>query len=623
VLVEAAAGDVATESVVDTVRNQSDQLPCLVCTDEPGPEPFADDRMTETIQLDEEATTTDSLWATAVCAARWYRWQRGGLEATPGSVLDFKQRVIDEAPIGITLTDPTLPDNPIVYVNEQFTRLTGYDVVESLGRNHRFLQGPDTDSEAVETLARAIDDNRSTSVELVNYRKNGEPFWNRVQIAPLSQEGEVEYFVGFQIDVTERKEAERRAQRHADELRAERRSLQRVLSRIDGLFQSVTGTAMAADTATELKRTICEQIVQTSEYTAAWIGQQELTSDRVVAQAQAGCGDLEPISVELERTTSEPVVHAVTTQNRMVAHGDELSRESPHSRLTGYDGAVGAVPLTYRETGYGVLVVYAEHAGIFDDHELAVLDSLGTVIATGLNAIENRRLLTAEECLELQFETVERSLPVVALSAALETTVEYRSSSHCDGGETQLTMLVDHPEPDTVRETIEATLPDARLALLTSYDERCFLEIDGEGATLSQMLAEHNAELDTFVATDGQGRISVQLPSGADPRPLVERLRSTYPDTELLSQRTRERQSEDWLSFGDSVLEDLTDRQYAVLRKAYLSGYFERPRPVSGDELADSLGISRATFHQHLRVAQRKLVDTVFERQQLSVDGTE
>jgi PAS domain S-box-containing protein len=621
VVVEPTADGVAAGAVREAVRATDDRLPCLVCADDWSPD--AEDEATTVLAPEELSESPDLLWRTAVCAARWYRWQRGCEGAIPESVVEFKQRVIDEAPIGITVTDPTLPDNPIVYANEQFSRLTGYPILESLGRNHRFLQGPDTDPAAVETLASAVEDHRSVSVELVNYRDSGEPFWSRVQIAPLTRDGELSYYVGFQIDVTERKEAQRRAQRHAEELRAERRSLQRVLSRIDGLFQAVTSTAMAADTATELKREICNRIVETSEYTAAWIGQTELTNDRIIAEAQAGCGDTDPAAIDLDTAESEPVARAVRATERVVEHGGQLQRGSPHRRLTGHDGGVGVVPLTYRETGYGVLVVYAEHANTFDEHELAVLDSLGTVIATGLNAVENRRLLTAEECLELQFETVERSLPVVGLSEELETRVEYRSASPHDGAGNRLTMLVDHDDPELVREAVERTLDDVRPALLTSYDDRCYLEIESDATMLSQLLAEHNAELDSFVATDGQGTISVQLPSGADPRPLVERLRSTYPDTELRAQRTRERQSDDWLSFGDSVVEDLTDRQYDVLRKAYLSGYFERPRPVSGDELADSLDISRATFHQHLRVAQRKLVDSVFERQQLSVDPQE
>jgi len=124
--------------------------------------------------------------------------------------LFVKNRAMDAAPIGITITDPSLPDNPMVYANEQFERLTGYVEAAVLGENHRILQGPDTDPEAVATLRDAVDDEEPVTVELRNYRKDGSSFWSRVSIAPIHDtDGQVTNFVGFQQDVTELVEARR------------------------------------------------------------------------------------------------------------------------------------------------------------------------------------------------------------------------------------------------------------------------------------------------------------------------------------------------------------------------------------------------------------------------------
>ncbi|WP_372911072.1 PAS domain-containing protein [Salinigranum sp.] len=124
--------------------------------------------------------------------------------------LFVKNRAMDAAPIGITITDPSLPDNPIVYVNEQFERLTGYSEAEIRGVNHRILQGRETDPGVVDTLRRAIDAAEPVTVELRNYRKDGTAFWNRVSVAPIFEEdGTVTNFVGFQQDVTELVEARR------------------------------------------------------------------------------------------------------------------------------------------------------------------------------------------------------------------------------------------------------------------------------------------------------------------------------------------------------------------------------------------------------------------------------
>jgi len=123
--------------------------------------------------------------------------------------LELKTRAIESAPIGITIADASQPDNPMVYVNEWFQRITGYEEEECLGRNCRFLQGPDTDPETVAEMRTAIDDERPVTVEVRNYRRDGTGFWNRVTVAPVRDgDGEVTHYVGFQEDVTDRKESE-------------------------------------------------------------------------------------------------------------------------------------------------------------------------------------------------------------------------------------------------------------------------------------------------------------------------------------------------------------------------------------------------------------------------------
>ena len=123
--------------------------------------------------------------------------------------LELRSEAMEGAPVGITITDPDREDNPIVYINEGFEEITGYSQADTLGRNCRFLQGPETSEEPVAEMRAAIDAERPISVELRNYRKDGSPFWNRVTIAPIHDEsGELSNFIGFQEDITERKERE-------------------------------------------------------------------------------------------------------------------------------------------------------------------------------------------------------------------------------------------------------------------------------------------------------------------------------------------------------------------------------------------------------------------------------
>lgn len=107
------------------------------------------------------------------------------------------------------LTDPAQQDNPIVFGNKAFLDLTGYEESEILGRNCRFLQGAQTDRAAVDELRDAIAQRESIAVEILNYKRDGTPFWNAVFIGPVyDTSGNLLYFFASQLDVTRRKESE-------------------------------------------------------------------------------------------------------------------------------------------------------------------------------------------------------------------------------------------------------------------------------------------------------------------------------------------------------------------------------------------------------------------------------
>jgi sigma-B regulation protein RsbU (phosphoserine phosphatase) len=122
--------------------------------------------------------------------------------------LELKDRALAACAEGITIADARLPDEPLIYINAGFERLTGYAAAEVLGRNCRFLQGPQTDPATVQALREAIRAQRAVTVQLLNYRKDGTPFWNRLSITPVrDQAGVMTHLIGVQSDVTAEVEA--------------------------------------------------------------------------------------------------------------------------------------------------------------------------------------------------------------------------------------------------------------------------------------------------------------------------------------------------------------------------------------------------------------------------------
>ncbi len=105
----------------------------------------------------------------------------------------------EEREKSVVITDPGLPDNPMIFVSDEFTEQTGYEPEEALGRNCRFLQGPESDPAAIEAIRGALRSNSAITVDILNYRKDGQKFWNRLRIRPLfGEDGKLLYFAGAQ-----------------------------------------------------------------------------------------------------------------------------------------------------------------------------------------------------------------------------------------------------------------------------------------------------------------------------------------------------------------------------------------------------------------------------------------
>lgn len=108
----------------------------------------------------------------------------------------------DETEMSVVFSDPHLPDNPMIFVSDEFEVQTGYSIEETVGRNCRFLQGPDTSPEAIEAIRWALKAETRFSIDILNYRKDGSAFVNRLRIRPIYDvDGRLMFFAGAQNPV--------------------------------------------------------------------------------------------------------------------------------------------------------------------------------------------------------------------------------------------------------------------------------------------------------------------------------------------------------------------------------------------------------------------------------------
>jgi predicted DNA binding protein len=262
------------------------------------------------------------------------------------------------------------------------------------------------------------------------------------------------------------------------------------------------------------------------------------------------------------------------------------------------------VPLVYERTVYGVLVVFSTRPDAFGERELEVLDELGATIGHAINAIENRHLLLSDAVVEMELACTDDASALVSTSAALDCTLELEG----------LVPIADHrllaylavSGVDTAvacEELAEAGVEDAR-----PVDDSDTIECTLEAGSVFVPLAEYGTNVNEATVESGRAEVVVEVAPDADARGVVDRVQETYPNTTMLAKR-EQRPTDTPAELTDEALADLTDRQQEVLEAAYLGGYFNWPRDSTAEEVADSLDIASATLHDHLRKAQRKVLD--------------
>ena len=165
--------------------------------------------------------------------------------------LRLRDRAISASSNGIIISDPSQPDNPLIYVNPAFESITGYSAEEVLGSNCRFLQGSDRDQPDIGILRAAIEEERECTVTLRNYRKDGTLFWNELSVSPVRDESErLSHFVGVQNDVTERKQVEEEIRRLNESL--EENVVERT-AQLEGTVHELERAREAAEGANQAK----------------------------------------------------------------------------------------------------------------------------------------------------------------------------------------------------------------------------------------------------------------------------------------------------------------------------------------------------------------------------------
>jgi PAS domain S-box-containing protein len=501
------------------------------------------------------------------------------------------------------------PQGRFVRVNWTVLEVTGYARAELLGESPAKILTEESlrrTVRAVEQLLESDDD--VAVVEMTIVTADGEEIPVENRLATVESDGEFRGTVGIVRDVSDRKRRERQLETQRDELAR--------LDRINVVIRETIRTLVDASSREEITEPVCERLAASNAYCAAWIGHHGSGGGAVVPIAAAG---VDP--AVLERTAqatddwatgADPPSAPFRTGRIEVA---DVPAADPVRAALGAEGelAVAAVPLVYGETVYGVLYVYTERTGGFGEAEIEVLEELGETIGLAMNAIETKRLLYADTVTELEFEFDDPDRFAAALTEGTRLTVEFESVVPGSEGEWLAYASVTGGDPEGVLERAREhpAVADASVVRAGEEDELLLLTVTGR--TPITTIREAGGRIERAVVDDGVSRIVCEVAAGADTRQVVEQFQQSFPEASLVAQREAERSVEPPGEVRRGVLDSLTEKQQQALEVAFFGQYFQRPRPTTGAELADSLGVTPSTFHQHLQAGLRKVLRAVFD----------
>ncbi|KDE59854.1 diguanylate cyclase [Halostagnicola sp. A56] len=402
--------------------------------------------------------------------------------------------------------------------------------------------------------------------------------------------------------------------------RRRRRRQMESLNRLNRIAHDTTHAVITSDTRRELEQQVCDRLADSDAYQFAWIGGLNPGSDEVTPRSKAGSDEeyLERITVTAgdDEFAQGPGGSALRSQEVQITADVRTDPDFKPWREVALEygyRSVASVPISHEELVYGVLIVYSTTVNAFSGPERDVLSRLGDVIGHAITAIERREALVSDAVVELEFQIDDLADPLVDLST--EASVTVRFDRLIWEGETLLAYgSADGVSQDTFEDAIDRTTRFEDVRFLTKGDDQFQFELVAPIVdSLFETIATHGGRVSSVTIDDGEFRFVVQLPQGRDTRRIVELVRDSHEGISYLSQRSYDQRETDELGAQSVLEEKLTDKQRVALETAYAAGYFDWPRGSTGEEIAERLDISPATLNQHLRTAERKFFESMFE----------
>ncbi|MFB6198835.1 MAG: PAS domain S-box protein [Halobacteriaceae archaeon] len=402
-------------------------------------------------------------------------------------------------------------------------------------------------------------------------------------------------------------------------IRKQKSQLDAATNQIDQLLEvneeirRISNQLLGIGNERDVAKFVSRRLSAIDPFSGVWFGEYNWevgTLQPVTARGEFG-GYLDSISLATSDSTetSEPSLRSITERESVVVNSiaDDL-RESTwrEQALSNGFASVVSVPIENEGRLYGVLSIYGEQPIDFPDQTLAALIDLGETVGHAIHRIRQQEALLSPKQLELGFAISSTKTPLGRLGEALET--RYSVSPYDPKGADEVGFLCE--VEDLGSSEFEAARNDVGDVLdcqiLSDDDSSLVFLAQPDRKNIPNHIAELGGELREMIVDAPKCHVRADFPKTANVRAISDALSRHFPSVELSSRQVR---TEPTATMTTDSQTSLTERQREVLELAMKEGYFEWPRDVSAEELADSLGIDSSTLHRHLRVGLRKVLE--------------
>ncbi|MFC7044423.1 PAS domain S-box protein [Halobacteriaceae archaeon GCM10025711] len=499
-------------------------------------------------------------------------------------------------------------DDRFILANDQFLQMAGYTREELLGQPATVVYD-DTIGEQAERLAEEVvaGERSQATLEFELRTADGDTFPVESRFGPYST-GDGVGRTGVVRDITERKAREEQVRRQRDQLSA--------LTQLNRVVQDVNRALVQSSSREEVDQLVCDRLTESDSYRLAWICDADPHSGAVNPRAVAGeeADYLDGLDISLDDGSGDgPTGRAFRTREMAVAHTSDPDYERWADRAHDHGfRSTAAIPIVYDDVLYGVLNVYSTRDDAFDGQERVVVSHLGEIVGHALTALERKETLMSDRILEVEFRSVDAAgkffdaLGTDLESLAIERTVHAGDDHylHYVRG-TGLT-------PEAFREGLLRIPNIEDVRLVEDGDDGLLFTVTSTNPVVSSAVASYGGRIKHVSLEDDALRITAQFHAGVDTRAVLDALTDAVPDIELVAQRSKAADDARPADL-DAALERLTQRQRAAVEAAYFGGYFDWPRGSNAEELAEEMGVTSPTLHQHLRKAQQTLLGVFFD----------